>query len=152
MFAYSVLGDVQVQVQDMLLPQNLSSSLAAGSCNALYLIHHLVTHFVDFLQVVEDAINAGIDRFSFDDRDNVKRSKRELRIADSLAKEILDKVARKAFVQFVTRSRGQRDKLEAAKELKKMVFFSNIVVAALLDDVQVCRLFAECQLCFAALL
>lgn len=82
-------------------------------------------------------MNAGIDRFSFDDRDNVKRSKKELRISDPLAKEILDKVARKAFVQFITRSRGQRDRLEAAKELKKMVFFSNIVVAALLEDVQV---------------
>ena len=46
-------------------------------------------------------------------------------------------MARKAFVQFITRSRGQRDRLEAAKELKKMVFFSNIVVAALLEDVQV---------------
>ena len=89
------------------------------------------------LQAVEDAVNAGIDRFSFDDRDNVKRSKRELRVTDSLAREILDKTARKAFLQFVTRSRGQRDRLEAAKELKKMVFFSNIVVAALLEDVQV---------------
>lgn len=90
------------------------------------------------LQAVEDALNAGIDRFSFDDRDSVKRSKKELRVSDALAKEILDRVTRKAFLQFVARSRGQRDRLEAAKELKKMVFFSNIVVANLLDDVQVC--------------
>ena len=83
------------------------------------------------LQAVEDALNAGIDRFSFDDRDSVKRSKKELRVSDALAKEILDRVARKAFLQFVGRSRGQRDRLE------KMVFFSNIVVANLLDDIKV---------------
>ena len=89
------------------------------------------------LQAVEDAINAGIDRFSFDDRDRVKTAKKELRISDSLAKETLDTVARKAFLGFTTRSRGQRDRLEAAKELKKLVFFSNIVVAPLLEDLQV---------------
>ena len=89
------------------------------------------------LQAVEDALNAGIDRFSFDDRDSVKRSKKELRVSDALAQEILDRVSRKALLQFVTRSRGQRDRLEAAKELKRLVFFSNIVVANLLDDVQV---------------
>ena len=89
------------------------------------------------MQAVEDAINAGIDRFSFDDRDRVKTAQKELRISDSLAKEILDTVARKAFIGFVTRSRSQRDRLEAAKELKKLVFFSNIVVAPLLEDVQV---------------
>lgn len=88
-------------------------------------------------QAVEDAINAGIDRFSFDDRDRVKTAQKELRISDSLAKEILDTVSRKAFTGFVTRSRSQRDRLEAAKELKKLVFFSNIVVASLLEDVQV---------------
>ena len=89
-------------------------------------------------QAVEDAVNAGIDRFSFDDRDNVKRSQKELRIPEDLAKEILDTVARKAFIQFISRSRSQRDRLEAAKELKRMVFFSNIVVAPLLEDTQVC--------------
>ena len=89
------------------------------------------------MQAVEDAVNAGIDRFSFDDRDNVKRAQKELRIPEGLAKEILDTVSRKAFTGFVTRSRSQRDRLEAAKELKRMVFFSNIVVAPLLEDTQV---------------
>ena len=99
------------------------------------------------LQVVEDAVNAGIDRFSFDDRDNVKRAQKELRIPEGLAKEILDTVARKAFVQFISRSRSQRDRLEAAKELKRMVFFSNIVVAPLLEDTQVRA--EHCLLVFA---
>lgn len=38
---------------------------------------------------------------------------------------------------YIGRSRNKRDRLEAAKELKALVFFSNIVVAALLEDVQV---------------
>ena len=38
---------------------------------------------------------------------------------------------------FITRSRSQRDRLEGAKELKRLVFYSNIVVAPLLEDCNV---------------
>ena len=41
-----------------------------------------------------------------------------------------------ALQAYVGRSRNKRDRLEAAKELKALVFFSNIVVSALLEDVQ----------------
>jgi len=40
-------------------------------------------------------------------------------------------------VQYITQSRNTRNRLDAAKELKKLVFFSNIVVAPLLDDLKV---------------
>ena len=46
------------------------------------------------MQAVDDALNAGIDRFSFDDRERVKKAKKDLRITDAMAKEILDKQAR----------------------------------------------------------
>ena len=80
---------------------------------------------------------AGIDRFSFADRDNVKGAMKDLRLGNALAKELLDACSRKTFQGFITRSRSQSNRLEAAKELKRLVYFSNIVVAALLDDVKV---------------
>ena len=46
-------------------------------------------------------------------------------------------VRRKIFLGFITRSRSQRDRLEGAKELKRLVFYSNIVVAPLLEDCNV---------------
>ncbi|KAK9831616.1 hypothetical protein WJX74_002584 [Apatococcus lobatus] len=89
-----------------------------------------------FRTVVEDALAAGIDRFSFTDRDNVKGAIKDLRLGNALAKEILDTCARKTFQGFITRSRSQSNRLESAKELKRLVYYSNIVVAPLLDDIK----------------
>ena len=41
------------------------------------------------LQVLADALAAGIDNFTSNDRANVKRAKKDLRISDTLAKECL---------------------------------------------------------------
>lgn len=38
---------------------------------------------------------------------------------------------------FVTRSRNTRNKVDGAKELKKLVYFSSIVVSPLLEDLKV---------------
>jgi len=43
----------------------------------------------------------------------------------------------RAFLGFITRSRNTRQRLDGAKELKKLVYFSNIVVSPLLKDLQV---------------
>lgn len=39
---------------------------------------------------------------------------------------------------FITRSRNTRNKVDGAKELKKLVYFSSIVVSPLLEDLKVC--------------
>ena len=88
-------------------------------------------------QAVEDAMKAGIDRFGFAERENVERVKKDLRLDTALAKSILDEVARRAFQAFISRSRTKSNRLDAAKEIKGLVFFSNIVVAPLLEDVDV---------------
>lgn len=54
----------------------------------------------------------------------------------SAAREVLDAAARKVFLQYISQSRNQRNRLDAAKELKKLVFFSNIVVAPLVEDLK----------------
>lgn len=40
-------------------------------------------------------------------------------------------------MQYITTSRNQRNRVDAAKELKKLVFFSNICVAPVLEDLKV---------------
>ncbi len=82
-------------------------------------------------------MKAGIDRFGFAERENVERVKKDLRLDTALAKSILDDVARRAFQAFISRSRTKSNRLDAAKEIKGLVFFSNIVVSPLLEDVDV---------------
>ena len=91
------------------------------------------------LQAVDDALNAGHERFSFDDRDSVKKTLQDVRLDPEIAKEVLSSTARKAFMGFISRSRNKANKLEAAKELKALVYFSNIVVTPLLEDINVRR-------------
>lgn len=89
------------------------------------------------LQAIEDALNAGHERFSFEDRENVKKTLQDVRLDPELAKEMLSTTAKKAFMGFITRSRNKPNKLEAAKELKALVYFSNLVVTPLLEDMNV---------------
>ena len=46
---------------------------------------------------MEDAINAGIERFGTADREAVRRAMRDLRLEPALAREVLSTTARKAF-------------------------------------------------------
>ena len=41
-------------------------------------------------------------------------------------------------MQYISKSRTQRNRLDSAKELKKLVFFSNVCVTPLLEDLKVC--------------
>lgn len=63
----------------------------------------------------------------------VRAVKDRLRVPDKLAVELLKEAARSTLMKFVTASRVHANKLDQAKELKKMVFFSNVVLAPLLD-------------------
>ena len=89
-----------------------------------------------FKEVVSTAMAGGIERFNYDDRVAVKRAFESLRLDRAMAKEIVEEVGRKYLLQFVTASRVQRDRVNSSKELKKMVFFSNIVVAPLVEDLK----------------
>jgi len=89
-----------------------------------------------FKEVVSAAMAGGIEGFNFEDRVNVKKGFESLRLDRQIAKEIVEEVGRKYLMQFVTTSKSQRDRISAAKELKKMVFFSNIVLAPLVEDLK----------------
>ncbi|PSC73353.1 chloroplastic isoform X2 [Micractinium conductrix] len=89
-----------------------------------------------FKEAVNQALAAGIDAFGYEDRRRVQQSFLDLRLDRPAARAVLSDVARKYFLQYVTQSRNTRNRLDAAKELKKLVFFSNIVVAPLLEDLK----------------
>ncbi len=89
-----------------------------------------------FKEVVSGAMAGGIEGFNFEDRVDVKKGFESLRLDRQIAKEIVEEVGRKYLMQFITTSKTQRDRISAAKELKKMVFFSNIVLAPLVDDLK----------------
>mmetsp|Transcript_32358 Transcript_32358/g.81630 ORF Transcript_32358/g.81630 Transcript_32358/m.81630 type:complete len:1052 (-) Transcript_32358:50-3205(-) len=87
-------------------------------------------------RAVEDALSAGYEGFSPDDRANVKKAIADVRLDEAAAKEILSAAARRAFLTYTTKSRNQKNRLDAAKELKKLVYFNTMVVGPLLDDVK----------------
>lgn len=89
-----------------------------------------------FREAVSKAMAAGIDGFCFEDRESVKKSFEDLRLERSVAKSIVDEIGRKYLLQFITASRNQRDRINSSKELKKMVFFSNIVIAPLVEGLK----------------
>lgn len=89
-----------------------------------------------FRETVSSAMSVGIDGFGYDDRQAVAKAFEDLKIDRQVAKEIVDEVGRKYLLQFISTSRNQRDRITAAKELKKMVFFSNIVIAPIVEDLK----------------
>lgn len=89
-----------------------------------------------YAAAVNDALGAGIDNFTVEDRKAVRDARAAVHLSQPVAKAILKDIARKAFLGFISRSRTQRNKLDGAKELKKLVFFSNICVTPLLEDLQ----------------
>lgn len=89
-----------------------------------------------FGKTVSNALAAGVDRFSFDDREDIKRSLQAVKLSREAAKEIVDDVARKYLLKYISTSRSQKDRISSAKEVKKMVFFSNLVLAPVVDDLK----------------
>eukprot|EP01025_Chloroclados_australasicus_P017172 TRINITY_DN18743_c1_g1_i1.p1 TRINITY_DN18743_c1_g1~~TRINITY_DN18743_c1_g1_i1.p1 ORF type:complete len:1134 (-),score=210.36 TRINITY_DN18743_c1_g1_i1:514-3858(-) len=88
-----------------------------------------------FRDVVQEAMDQGIERFGLDDKDKVKKCIDNVRIDRNTAKEELKHLSHKELQKYIAQSRMQKDRLSQAKELKKMVFFSNIVIAPLLEVV-----------------
>lgn len=89
-----------------------------------------------FKTVLDEALSVGYDTFGQRERSLVTTAMKELRISPEMGKEMLDTSARKIFLQYITASRLKQNRLDAAKELKKLVFFSNIIVAPLLEDIK----------------
>lgn len=106
------------------VPNDVRDAMHAELCGAI------------FRDAVSQALAAGVETFGFEDRKMVKAAYQAVRLDRPTARNLLSDASRKYLLQYVTKSRIQRSRVDAAKELKKMVMFSNIVLAPLLDDLK----------------
>ncbi len=89
-----------------------------------------------FREKVAAALGAGVEGFGHQDRDELRAARAALRIAPAAARAVVSEVGRKSLLAFITASRLQRDRVAQARELKKMVLFSSLVLAPVLDDLK----------------
>lgn len=89
-----------------------------------------------FSKTVSSALAAGVDRFSPDDRNSITAAMEAVKLSRDAAKEILDDVARKYLLKYISTSRSQKDRISSAKEIKKMIFFSNLVLTPVVGDLK----------------
>ena len=87
-----------------------------------------------YLRVVDDAFAAGADGFGQPEVDQVARARADLRLSRALALELLVEAGRATLLKFVTASRVHAARVDQAKELKRMIAFSDVVLAPLVDD------------------
>ncbi|CAH1447014.1 unnamed protein product [Lactuca virosa] len=89
-----------------------------------------------FEKVVKEAIAAGVDGYDADVKQAVRKAAYGLRLTRDVAMSIAGKAVRKIFVSYIQRSRAAGGRTEAARELKKMIAFNNLVVTELVSDIK----------------
>ena len=85
---------------------------------------------------VAEALAAGVDAFSPQDEARVAEARKAVRLDPEVARSILSDQARKAFLTSISKSRSARSREAQGQELRKLVIFSNVVVAPLLKDLR----------------
>ncbi|KAM7496381.1 hypothetical protein LguiA_020795 [Lonicera macranthoides] len=88
------------------------------------------------LQVVREAVGAGVDGYDYVIKQSVKKAAYGLRLSREVAMSIAGKAVRKIFITYIKRSRAVQNRTEGARELKKMVAFNNSVVTELVADIK----------------
>ncbi|MQL87979.1 hypothetical protein Taro_020521 [Colocasia esculenta] len=106
-----------------------------------------------FEKVVKDAVASGVEGYDADIRASVRKASQGLRLTKEAAMAIASKAVcsypdtlvlvfgqiywvRKVFLNYVQRSRGAGNRIEAAKELKKMIAFNTLVATQLVADIK----------------
>nr|XP_043635494.1 protein TIC110, chloroplastic [Erigeron canadensis] len=89
-----------------------------------------------FEKVVKEAIAAGVDGYDADVQQAVRKAAYGLRLTRQVAMSIAGKAVRKIFISYIQRSRASGSRTEAARELKKMIAFNNLVVTELVSDIK----------------
>ncbi|KAK1377400.1 Chloroplast inner envelope family protein [Heracleum sosnowskyi] len=86
--------------------------------------------------VVKDAIASGVDGYDVDVKEAVRKAAYGLCLTRDVAMSIASKAVYKIFISYIQRSRASGSRIEAAKELKKMIAFNNLVVTSLVEDIK----------------
>lgn len=89
-----------------------------------------------FAKIVDDAIGAGVEGYDAGVKATVQNAVKGLRLPQSAALEIAAKAVKSIFLTYIKRARSTMGRSEAARELKKMILFSNLTVSQLLDDIK----------------
>nr|GEU61351.1 protein TIC110, chloroplastic [Tanacetum cinerariifolium] len=89
-----------------------------------------------FEKAVKEAIAAGVDGYDADVQQSVRKAAYGLRLTRGVAMSIAGKAVRKIFASYIQRSRASGSRTEAARELKKMIAFNNLVVTELVSDIK----------------
>ncbi|XP_078435270.1 translocon at the inner envelope membrane of chloroplasts 110 [Wolffia australiana] len=89
-----------------------------------------------FEKVVRDAVASGVEGYDADMRAAVRKASQGLRLTKDAAMIIASKAVRRVFVNYVQRARGAGNRIEAARELKKMIVFNTLVVTELVADIK----------------
>lgn len=86
--------------------------------------------------ISRQVLSAGVDGFGDADALLVEKRRLDLRLKDEEVLDITGQVVRSVMLQYVKESRTKPSKLESAKELRRLIFFSNLVVVRLLEKVK----------------
>uniref|UniRef100_A0A0E0M934 Uncharacterized protein n=1 Tax=Oryza punctata TaxID=4537 RepID=A0A0E0M934_ORYPU len=105
------------------IPQETVDSVHSEICGKL------------FEKVVVEAISS-VDGYDTNRRQAVKKAAQGLNLKNEAVMTIFSKVVRKLFLNYIQRAKAAGNRIETAKELKKMISFNTVVVSELLADIK----------------
>ncbi|KAJ1295017.1 hypothetical protein BS78_01G191000 [Paspalum vaginatum] len=88
-----------------------------------------------FEKVVKEAV-ASIDGYDANRREAVKKAAQSLNLKKEAVMAIFSKAVRKIFLSYIQRAKAAGNRIETAKELKKLISFNTVVVSELLADIK----------------
>uniref|UniRef100_J3N3N2 Uncharacterized protein n=2 Tax=Oryza brachyantha TaxID=4533 RepID=J3N3N2_ORYBR len=88
-----------------------------------------------FEKVVVEAISS-VDGYDTNRREAVRKAAQGLNLKKEAVMTIFSKVVRKLFLNYIQRAKAAGNRIETAKELKKMISFNTVVVSELLADIK----------------
>uniref|UniRef100_A0A0D9XKZ3 Uncharacterized protein n=1 Tax=Leersia perrieri TaxID=77586 RepID=A0A0D9XKZ3_9ORYZ len=88
-----------------------------------------------FEKVVVEAISS-VDGYDANRRQAVRKAAQGLNLKKEAVMTIFSKVVRKLFLNYIQRAKAAGNRIETAKELKKMISFNTVVVSELLADIK----------------
>lgn len=88
-----------------------------------------------FEKVVKEAV-ASVDGYDANRREAVKKAAQSLNLKKEAVMAIFSKAVRKIFLGYIQRAKAAGNRIETAKELKKLISFNTVVVSELLADIK----------------
>ncbi|KAF5727299.1 hypothetical protein HS088_TW22G00992 [Tripterygium wilfordii] len=89
-----------------------------------------------FEKVVKDAIASGVDGYDADVKKAVRKAAHGLRLTREAAMSIASKAVRRIFMNYIRQARAAENRTQAAKTLKQLIAFNNLVVTDLVADIK----------------